>query len=54
MRIQSTWLNEDGLLGTRMTNVVILKQFPRTLVKYMPWHHSFIMTSGEVYIRNIF
>ena len=32
MRIQNTWLNEIGFLDLRMTNVLILKQFPRILV----------------------
>ena len=89
MRIQNTWLNEIGFLDLRMTNVLILKQFPRILVNTLQtlqvystlkrrgnerfhvvstWNtrgvfvgyvlalliYSYIMTTGEVSIWNIF
>ena len=38
-RNQSSWLNKDGLLDTRMTNALILKQFYRILVNDTPWHY---------------
>ena len=38
-RNQSSWLNKDGLLDTRMTNALILKQFYRILVNDTPWQY---------------
>ena len=43
-RNQSSWLNKDGLLDTRMTNALILKQFYRILVNDTPWHYWFILS----------
>ena len=42
---QSSCLNEDGILDTRMINVIILKQYALALLTY-----SFMMTSREIYI----
>ena len=56
MRIQRTWLNEDGFLATRMKCAYI-----ETISSFFgKWYvlalmiYSFIMTSGEVHIGNTF